>query len=186
MQNQPYYWIGTNPVGDVGIYGSWISGDFRTTSIFDGNGNVVFQGTPLDQTAAFWTIGAFHTVYPANPYRIFILPAGTSTCADYADCIARFSVYTELNYSEKVSHCDYTYQTVAGTLDSYPVVQSSQCYTFQEEKIACGSSSSTPCQANTNYGDIVLVLLVILCIMFIGGISFLSSATKRKMTAKLE
>jgi len=41
-------------------------------------------------------------------------------------------------------HCDYTYQTVAGSLDSYPVVQSSDCYATGTSTTIIENSSTTP------------------------------------------
>jgi len=64
-----------------------------------------------------------------------------------------------------IQHCDYQYQTVAGTLDSYPVVQSSDC-TFQ----ATSTNSSTTPTYIQDAGNISwsLGMLGILLIILIG------------------
>lgn len=185
MQQQPYFWLGSDYGGSsVNLYWNYVPGDNREINIFGADQNII-TGYQLGGANAYVAVASVSTNPASGIYYIFLSPNG-SPCADFATCLAQYPIYQKLYGRVDNQNCTYQYQTVAGSLDSYPVVQSSQCYTFVQEQVPepCGSSTSSPCYAHTDYGDIVLVLLVMLTIMFIAGISFLSSALKRKMGNK--
>jgi len=61
-------------------------------------------------------------------------------------------------------HCDYTYQTVTGSLDSYPTPLSSDCFVTasSSNSSSCGSSTTTPCYNEISYLDFLIPQLVVI------------------------
>jgi len=76
----------------------------------------------------------------------------------------------ELKYEH---NCTYDYQTVAGALDSYPVVSASHCFTY---------GSSTPTVASStvpSYQDIAFFWMVTLFLLAFIPAGFFASIFKR-------
>ena len=71
--------------------------------------------------------------------------------------------------------CTYQYQTVAGTLDSYPVVSTSQCLTTSTTTYA----TSTPL-TTVQYGDWLLVNGIIVFFLAFVVLANMASAFKFK------
>jgi len=63
--------------------------------------------------------------------------------------------------------CQYDYQLVSGSLDSYPVVSSSTCYMNS----ICGTASNTPCYIAQDYTVTAIIFASV--VFFVSFIAFL-------------
>jgi len=65
-------------------------------------------------------------------------------------------------------NCTYGYQTVAGTLDSYPVVNSSSCTSIGTSTNSTSSPFYTQDNGNITFGiGIIILFQIIICIVII-------------------